>query len=128
MKIRRTLVCLLPLALIACSSSKDENFSTTTVAGSTTTTAQKDVTCTVTVGVDSGDTNICRVKLGASVRIKVLNPNAADELHLHDYDLTTGDIAAGEEASIVFTANRAGEFELESHITEELMMTLIVNP
>ncbi len=134
MKIRRALVCLVPFALIACSDAKnaDESTSTsttsTTVADNTTTSAPQEVICDVTVGVDSGATNRCEAKVGATVRITVLNPDAADELHLHDYDLTTGEIAAGEEASIVFTADKDGEFELESHVTEEVMMILVVSP
>ena len=83
--------------------------------------------CEVTVGVDSGEDNRCEVSLGSEVRITAVNPDAADELHLHDYDLTTGEMVAGEPSSIVFTADRAGEFELESHVTEEVMMILVVN-
>lgn len=133
MKSRLLLSALTVVSLASCSDDKAaENTTTSTTSPkapsstTSTTTDSSSSTCEVTVGVDSGEDNRCEVALGSEVRITAVNPNAADELHLHDYDLTTGEMAAGEPSSIVFTADKAGEFELESHVTEEVMMILVV--
>lgn len=82
---------------------------------------------TVTVGVDSDPTRIERAALGDTVTLVVTNPAAADEFHLHGYDLGDGqEIPAGQAASFTFTASQAGEFELESHETDAALMVLVV--
>jgi hypothetical protein len=80
------------------------------------------VSVDVTVGVDSGPTRRVDVALGAPVTINLTNPDADDEFHLHGYDLSPG-----ETASISFTADKAGEFELESHVTGEVLVVLVVS-
>ena len=128
-------ICLLvvaPALLIACSDdgSANETTTSTTVAQSTSSSTSASTTknCEVVVGEGSGEQNTCVVSVGDEVTITAINPNAADEMHLRGYDLTTGDMEAGVSASISFTADEAGEFELESHVTEEVMMMLVVNP
>ena len=128
-------ICLLvvaPVFLIACSDdgSANETTTSTTVAQSTTSTTAvlTAKNCEVIVGEGSGEQNTCEVSVGDEVTITVTNPNAADEVRLHGYGLPTGDMEAGVSASISFTADEAGEFELESHVTEEVMMMLVVNP
>lgn len=85
------------------------------------------VVITVTVGIDSGPTRIERVALGDTVTLVVTNPAAADEFHLHGYDLGDGqEVPAGVAASFTFTASQAGEFALESHETDAALMLLVV--
>ena len=85
------------------------------------------VTVDVTVGVDSSKTRREDVALGAPVTLNVTNPGADDEFHLHGYDLSPGTTPKGETASISFTADKAGEFELESHVTGEVFVVLVVS-
>ena len=81
----------------------------------------------VTVGVDSGEDRIESVPVGSVVSITITNPDSADEFHLHGYDLGDGqEVAAGESVTFTFTADTAGEFELESHSTEALLLLLRV--
>ena len=80
----------------------------------------------VTVGTDSGTDRVEEVALGSTVTLNIVNPSADDEYHLHGYDLSPGKTAKGETATITFTAEKAGEFEVESHVTEELLLTIIV--
>jgi hypothetical protein len=56
-----------------------------------------------------------------------VNPNANDEVHLHGYDLSTGDLPKGEKGIISFIANDAGDFEIESHITEEVLSIIRIS-
>ena len=76
---------------------------------------------TLTVGENSGETNIISFTEGSNVELTIINPDADDEVHLHGYDLTTGDLPKGEKGVISFVANEAGDFEVESHISEEVL-------
>jgi len=60
------------------------------------------------------------------VNITLTNPNADDEFHLHEYDLSTGDTPKGEFAVISFTADKAGLFDLESHVTDEVLVIISI--
>ena len=84
------------------------------------------VTIDVTVGENSGEERVENVVLGSQVTLNITNPDADDEFHLHGYDLSLGETKKGESASITFTADKAGEFEVESHKTEELILTIVV--
>ena len=83
-------------------------------------------TINVTVGTDSGKDRVENVALGSQVTLNITNPAADDEFHLHGYDLEAGKTPKGETATISFTADKTGEFEVESHVTEELILTIIV--
>jgi hypothetical protein len=61
------------------------------------------------------------VPLGQQVRI-VVRTATAQEFHLHGYDID----GSGTEVVFDFTADLPGEFELESHDTEDLLLTLTV--
>lgn len=76
---------------------------------------------TLTVGENSGVKNIISFTKGSNVELTIVNPGADDEVHLHGYDLTTGDLPKGEKGVISFIADEAGDFEIESHITEEVL-------
>jgi hypothetical protein len=76
---------------------------------------------TLTVGENSGAKNIISFTKGSNVELTIVNPGADDEVHLHGYDLTTGDLPKGEKGVISFIADEAGDFEIESHISEEVL-------
>ena len=117
----------LTVALLAgCSSSSSSD---TTVASETTgaATATGDVVeIALIVGENTGADVKQSVPLGASVRITVTNPNGPDEIHVHGYDISTGEMAKGQEAVIEFVASNAGTFDLESHVSEEVVLILTV--
>lgn len=121
------------MVLSACGSSS----STDTTVATSTTLAQKTTTTLpmsgepleieVTVGEDSDPDRIEIVDLGSSVTITLTNPNAADEYHLHGYDISTKKMEPGMSATLSFTATEAGFFELESHITNDVLVVLEVS-
>ena len=82
------------------------------------------VTVDVTVGVDSSETRREEVALGAPVTLNVTNPGADDEFHLHGYDIEL----EGTDVTFNFVANETGDFELETHDTEEVLLELSVVP
>jgi hypothetical protein len=115
------------IALLAgCSSSSSTD---TTVALETTDTAAMTtavVEINLIVGENTGADMMQTVPLGSSVRITVVNPNGADEIHVHGYDISTGEMAQGQEAVIEFVASNAGTFDIESHVSEEVVLVLTV--
>lgn len=122
---------LLLVSLSACSS--NDSASDSTAASNLTLNTEvpnakvaAPVEISVTVGTDSSKDRVEEVALGSQVSVTLTNPNADDEFHLHGYDLTPGDTPKGEAAVITFTADTAGEFEIESHITEEVLVTISV--
>ena len=62
-------------------------------------------------GKVSGDTGRITVPVGAPVVLSV-SSDVADEIHVHGYD-RKANIPAGATASVVFTANTPGVFEVE---------------
>jgi len=138
--VRKTLPALLLVALAACGGGSD--VSRTSVPVATDETSAPDtsvgpvdsapepkvsgVVIEVTVGVDDDPGRVERIALGSSVTLEITNPYEYDEFHLHGYDLSTGDTEADETATITFTADVAGTFEVESHVTDEVLVTLVV--
>ncbi|MFZ9807424.1 MAG: hypothetical protein ACO3EJ_05280 [Ilumatobacteraceae bacterium] len=83
------------------------------------------VEISVIIGQTSGSAVAYQATLGSKVQIKILNPDADDEFHLHGYELSV--IAtAGQETMIEFTADQLGSFDLESHKTGDWILTLVV--
>ena len=81
----------------------------------------------VTVGVDSAADRIEPVALGTEVTLIITNPDTDDEFHLHGYDLGDGiSVPAGQPSSYTFTASKPGDFELESHNTDVVLLILRV--
>ncbi len=120
--------CLL-LGAVGCSSS---NSTSESAEESTDETTAEEVTATdetveisVTIGYNSGSAVAYQATLGSTVQIKILNPDADDEFHLHGYELSATS-TAGQEAIIKFTADQLGSFDLQSHITGEWILTLVV--
>jgi hypothetical protein len=83
------------------------------------------VNISVTVGKDSSPTREEKVKLNSTVQIALLNPSANDEFHLHGYDIEQAQ-KAGEQGLLSFVADKAGSFELESHVTNAPLLILVV--
>lgn len=80
----------------------------------------------VIVGTDSSSDRIEEVVLGANVQVTLSNPNADDDFHLHGYDLSPGETKMGESSIISFTADKAGDFEIESHATQDVLVVIRV--
>lgn len=76
---------------------------------------------TLTVGENSGKTNIISFTEGSHIELTIVNPEADDEIHLHGYDLTTGELPKGQKAVLSFLADKSGDFEIESHVSEEVL-------
>jgi hypothetical protein len=82
---------------------------------------------TVTVGTDSCPDRIEQVALGSTVTISITDPADPQEYHVHGYDLGDGQqFEPGQAASFTFTADRAGDFEIESHDTGQVLIVLRV--
>lgn len=138
---------LLPLLaagvfLTSCSSDDSADISTSDPAVSTTVQTLPDSTLpdlpettavdpvariSVTVGVDSSPDRVEEVALGQEVALTLVNPDADDEFHLHGYDLGGGVTTKGEAKTFTFTATEAGEFELESHVTGDVLVVVKVS-
>lgn len=121
------LACACAIGLSGCAGGSDP--ADTTVAFETTTSAAQEVETvriSVVVGTNSDSERVEMVALGSSVEVTLANPGAADNFHLHGYDLETGEVAAGQEATISFTADTVGSFEIESHVTEDVLLTIKV--
>lgn len=81
---------------------------------------------TITVGENTGTDVVIDVVQGAQVVLNVVNPDGHDDVHLHGYDLSTGSIEKGETGTMTFQATKTGEFDIESHESEELISILRV--
>jgi hypothetical protein len=88
--------------------------------------AQDVVEINLEVGTTTGETVSEVVAVGSNVRISIVNQSEDEEYHLHGYDVTSGEVPAGETATIEFVADVTGSFELESHHSGDLLMTLVV--
>jgi hypothetical protein len=125
---------VLPIALVAslgaCSSSDSSTDTTMPNAASPTNPANSKLAApteiSVVVGTDSSPDRIEEVALGANVQVKLSNPDADDEFHLHGYDLSPGETKMGETGILSFTADKAGDFEIESHVTEDVLVIIRV--
>lgn len=118
--------CAVLLIIAACGTS-DSVATTTTVLATTTTVAPEPLEIDVIVGENSGDERIEVVALGDEVRITLVNPTQEDEYHLHGYDIVSKKMAPGAPATLSFTANVAGTFELESHISNDVLVILEIS-
>jgi hypothetical protein len=114
------------VALAGCATDGESGASTTISTDATTTTVSGPVRISVTVGTDSAPDRIEEVPLGAAVEVTLVNAAATENYHLHGYDIETGEVDAGSAATISFTADKAGEFEIESHVTEQVLVVIRV--
>jgi len=82
----------------------------------------------VHIGVDDASTvgsRVENVKLGDHVVLRLAS-DTDENYHVHGYDLEQK-VAAGVEAQFEFTADKAGDFEVESHNTEKVYVGLHVS-
>ncbi|MFF0344295.1 cupredoxin domain-containing protein [Kribbella sp. NPDC004875] len=88
---------------------------------------QADVTVDVTVA--NGKVNpsgaTIKVKAGQTVLVKATS-DADEELHIHGYDKEL-ELTPGKPASVTFTANMKGTFEVETHKSGKLVAKLVVS-
>ena len=88
---------------------------------------QADVTLNVTVAngkVNPSGASI-KVKAGQTVLVTAVS-DTADELHIHGYDKEL-ELAPGKPASVKFTADMKGTFEVETHESGKLVAKLVVS-
>ncbi len=79
------------------------------------------------VGIDTASDRVENVPLGAQVTLVVTNPDNPDEFHVHGYELGDGEpVEAGESTTFYFTADSAGEFVVESHVSDTVLLMLEV--
>jgi hypothetical protein len=133
-KIWQVLLAMTPLVgLAACSS---DSASTDTVAVVVTEATNSDPTTTVDdgriaidviVGENSGEDRVEEIPLGSEVTLNFTNPQADDEYHVHGYDLGGGVTKKGETKTFTWTADKAGVYEVESHISETVLVILRVS-
>ncbi len=85
------------------------------------------VRISVTVGVDSGPDRVEEVSVGDSIELTMVNPDEDDEFHVHGFDLGGDETLAGDAKMFAFTASEAGDFEVESHATGEVLVVIRVS-
>ncbi|MEI8391632.1 MAG: hypothetical protein WCG40_03945 [Actinomycetes bacterium] len=75
----------------------------------------------IEVDADAGSPEVASVALGSPVVIHVTS-EAEQEFHLHGYDIEL----MGDDVTFDFIADKLGDFELESHESGEILLTLSV--
>jgi hypothetical protein len=119
--------CVALTMIVSGCASSDSASNTTTTLAPTTTVAVEPLEIDVVVGENSGNERIEVVALGDDVRITLVKPTQEEEYHLHGYDIVSKKMAPGAPATLSFTANVAGTFELESHVTNEVLVVLEIS-
>ncbi|GAA1577338.1 hypothetical protein GCM10009804_37410 [Kribbella hippodromi] len=66
-----------------------------------------------------------KVKAGQTVLVTAVS-DADEELHIHGYDKEL-ELTPGKSASVKFTANMKGTFEVETHKSAKLVAKLVVS-
>jgi hypothetical protein len=93
-------------------------------AGGTTGSTARTVHVRVQDGEVSPPSHRVRVALGAQVRLEVTS-DVADEVHVHGYDEDLA-LAPGETGTLTFAADLPGLFEVETHESGSVLVTLEV--
>jgi hypothetical protein len=106
------------------SSSSPASTSASSAATSAPAAAGQRIEVTVTGGQVTGDTGRVPVPAGEHLTL-VVTSDAADELHVHGYDLTA-DLPPGTPATVEFDATIPGVFEVELHDAGTLLLSLQV--
>jgi hypothetical protein len=112
------------------SPSADATPSTVTISAPTTSassTPAADVTATITIagGKVTGGIQTINAKAGQTIMITATS-DATEEVHIHGYDKEL-ELTPGKPASVTFTADTKGSFEIESHKTDKLLAKLVVS-
>ena len=88
---------------------------------------QADVTVNITVANGKVNPNGATIKVKAGQTVLVTaTSDAPDEVHVHGYDKELP-LTAGKPASVEFTANMKGTFEIETHESNKLVAKLVVS-
>ena len=144
MRTVRTLVCT-TVGLILLGACGDDSSSTTNTTGATVTSIAAPVSTPagtmapqipstevplsgpvqidVVVGVDSSPDRVEYVTVGSEITLNITNPTADDEFHVHGIDIEQA-ADAGQMATINFTIDAAGTYEVESHITSDVFVVI----
>ena len=77
----------------------------------------------VMVGVDSGPDRIVQVQVGEDITLNLTNPGAPDEFHIHGIELEQ-EAEAGQMITWNFVIDTPGTYEVESHITEDVLVVI----
>jgi plastocyanin len=83
-----------------------------------------DIVVSVKDGKVSPKAHRVKVAAGSSVRILV-SSDVDDEVHVHGYEIER-EVSAGQSATIEFTADQTGVFEVETHESGLLLLQLQV--
>ena len=75
----------------------------------------------IEIDADAGVPEVASVALGSPVVIQVFSETEQD-FHLHGYDIDL----MGDDVTFDFIADKLGDFELESHESGEILLTLSV--
>ena len=75
----------------------------------------------IEIDADAGVAEVASVALGSPVVIQVFS-ETEQEFHLHGYDIEL----MGDDVTFDFIADKLGDFELESHESGEILLTLSV--
>ncbi|MFF4370985.1 hypothetical protein [Streptomyces sp. NPDC001594] len=86
--------------------------------------ADRTVTLTVRDGKVSPPTTRTELRRGERIALRVTS-DRADTLHVHGYDKELA-LSAGQEATLVLTADRTGLFEVETHESGLVLTQLLV--
>lgn len=117
------------LIIAGCSSSDSQGDTTSTasepVASSTIAPAATN-SFELRVGENSGKDTIAEFKKGDKIELVFINNSADDDIHVHGYDISTGELKRGMKSSLFLTVDKVGDFEVESHVSEEVIMILRV--
>ena len=87
--------------------------SSSTMTPSPTAFAGTEIVVSVVAGKVMPPTHRVEVAEGTDVRLLVTS-DEADELHIHGFDIEQ-ELIAGEQATVDFTADQSGVFEVETH-------------
>jgi hypothetical protein len=125
---KKIFACAVTAVLLAgCSSTSTDSTLVTSQESATTVLGSDSFEYTITVGENTGVDVVIDVVQGAQVVLNVVNPNSHDDIHLHGYDLSTGSLEKGEIGTMTFQATQVGDFEIESHESQELVSILRVS-
>lgn len=114
------------IALAGCGASEEPTpeASAPTVSASDESAGVRVVEVEIADGQVSTDDDRVEVRRGDTVRI-VVTSDMDDEVHVHGVDQTAA-LVAGETATVEFTVDEAGLFEVETHEGDLLLFQLLV--
>jgi hypothetical protein len=116
---RRTVAVLVLIGVLlvgGCSGGDDDTAGTSS--------ATTEIVVQVADGKVMPPTHRVKVDKGATIRLRVTS-DTEDALHVHGYDIEQ-ELPAGKQATLEFTADETGLFEVETHESELQLVQLEV--